>query len=368
MLDNMVLFDDTISLAYTVGMWAYSFGNVLSGILIKKFNYKLSYWLGGLSMIVGYLLSGSIRQPFAFYLTYGVLRGGGCGILFNTSLSALLFFKEGKTDGLSGVLLMVLGLGSVIFSPLITHWNETLGWRGSFTGLGLLGLLLIVCAWINPRSDDAGKDAAPTESIVNASIPDMDTKEMLGTASFWKYIVWSIISYIIGQSFAGYAAAFGTDIGVSSATCMLFVSIFSLCNSFGRLILGKLFELFPMRRMLAACNALFIVGSLVTATGLWILSALLLAIGAALVGLGFGSLMVCNVSVTRTYFGTQNYAMNFSIVTLESMPASALSMIIMNAFHDGIGSYLSAFACFLALSFAALLGTRWLRPPRARHS
>lgn len=54
MLDNMVLFDDTISLAYTVGMWAYSFGNVLSGILIKKFNYKLSYWLGGLSMIVGY--------------------------------------------------------------------------------------------------------------------------------------------------------------------------------------------------------------------------------------------------------------------------------------------------------------------------
>ena len=72
--------------------------------------------------------------------------------------------------------------------------------------------------------------------------------------------------------------------------------------------------------------------------------------------------------VETTYFGTQNYAMNFSIVTLESMPASALSMIIMNAFHDGIGSYLPAFACFLALSFAALLGTRWLRPPYARHS
>src|SRR6187402_621361 len=127
------------SLPYTLLMIGFGIGGIFMGRLADKRGVMLPVLIGSVGLAAGFVLAGLSGGIVAFALVHGLLLGlAGSSATFAPLVAdaSLWFVKRRGT----AVAICASGnyLAGAIWPPIVQHFVETVGWRQTYVGMGIL--------------------------------------------------------------------------------------------------------------------------------------------------------------------------------------------------------------------------------------
>ena len=147
--------------------------------------------------------------PDAFWAIIGrTLVGIGVAMLFVPTMKALAeWFRVGEFAMMTGILMAVGGLGSLVAATPLALLSSAIGWRWSFIAVGGFTLLLAILVWlfVRDRPADFGWDPPEVhESDGSDGIGLWEgVQRVLTRAVFWPVAIWFFFEMAIFFSFGG---------------------------------------------------------------------------------------------------------------------------------------------------------------------
>lgn len=355
--DDLGVSRTAFSLYGTIRALAAVAANLALPFLLRKGSVKLWIVVGMVSSSVNLMLLSQARSLSTIYLL--ALLGGTasalCGI---PSVTLILqnWFRHNFGTAIS-IAIASSGFGGMIFAPLLGRITAAASWRTGFRLMsflcGLIALLTLLCLRIAPANASPDHANASLSQSPNGHLP------LLGrTTSSRNFRMLLLINatFSLGPvAICTNTASVLQDIGFSTlfATGTGY-SIYSLANSSGKIVMGRLSDRYGPGKMLLVWYGavpLAMVSFMLCRTPqiLPILPGLLLAgLSAGIYGVPLP--IICRALYQNT--GEQVYAV--SLCSSVANFALAVSALIIHSFYDRTGSYMGALAFSLGLSAICL--------------
>lgn len=344
-----------IMMAFTINSAIGPIPMILGGYLVDKGYVKWTIAIGAFLFALGFFLTGFVTSPAMLYITYGLLAGLGQGFAYSGALSNTLRLFPDKRGLASGILTGGMGFAAVIASPIASSLIQSHDAKYAFKMIGLVYLVVVILAsflikpapagykpegWNPPAQSGAGK--------VNKTWTDM-----LKTPVFYVVISMFFVGAFSGLMIASQASPIGqTMFGLSAGTAALYVSLYSIANSSGRLIWGSVSD------KIGRSKTLLIIYSVVAAA-LFVLTVIPGQIGftIGIIGLGicFGGVMGVFPSIVMENYGPANQGVNYGIVfTGYSLAAFFAPRVAVQMAGANNGNYSQAFYVAIVLALVGL--------------
>ena len=178
-----------------------------AGLLSDSWGPRRTITLFFIIACFGSLLQG--MAPTVFWAIAGrTLVGVGVAMLFVPTMKILAeWFRAKEFASMTGILVAMGGVGTLIATSPLALLSNAVGWRFSFV---IIGMITIVCAaliWLVVRDhpSDAGFDILTHESASdNSSISLRDgVKQVIAHPGFWAISAWFFFECAIFFSFGG---------------------------------------------------------------------------------------------------------------------------------------------------------------------
>jgi len=156
---------------------------------------------------IGSLLLG--LAPSAFEAIIGrTLVGLGVAMLFVPTMKVLAeWFRVREFAMMTGILLAMGGLGSLIAATPLALLSAQIGWRFSFVVVAVFTFILIVLVWIFVRDKPADFGWPSPRAEVQSAPPPISlaegVKKVFTNTSFWALAIWFFSDCAIFFSFGG---------------------------------------------------------------------------------------------------------------------------------------------------------------------
>ena len=351
-----------------IGVALWGAGNLLCGIGIDAYGL---WWL---------------------YLTYGVLAGAGCGIMYVAPSACVTRWFPDRRGLANGLMLLGFGLGSFFFNlalagvPTFGHAAEAaniaIAARDSATVLGrgicppalrgidvhditnvftVSGIVFLIvglfCASLlhSPPSDFVAPGPVPDRSRER----DFTPGQMVHTPAF--YCLWGIffVDEFAAVAMLGNAVPIYSQLtGAGATTAAVVYGTLSLLNGLGRLAWAWVSDI--VGRPLATTTCLFLAGA-----SMAVLSRLHdhVAVGFAFAVFlfTFSGVFAIVPAMAADYFGTKYFGENYSFILTAATMAGFFSPVIVGTLEDATGSVtgaLTPIACVLMLACVLPLVTK----------
>ncbi len=346
-----------LTVNFTLTMSFFCLGGVLGSLLNKRIGLKntliISAILSGTGFIFTSFLSGSSISMLYFW--YGIVCGLGIGIAYNNIISAVNQWFLDKKGFSSGVLLMGYGASSLIVGSIAAKMisNVNFGWRNTYLSIGIaLFVVLFACALILKAKvfDDTDKTNL---SSVSLQTKDYTLTEMLKSISFWKAL--AVITFLAscGNTVISIAKDISLASGLSETLAVTMVGVLSICNGFGRIICGLIFDKFGCKKTMIYADMLTVIAGIVILEAVMNSSVVLCIAGLCIVGLSFGCCPTISAAFVADFFGKKNYNLNYSVFNLNLLIASLIA-----SFESYLlavsGGYTVPFVVLISLAVVAL--------------
>ena len=344
------------SMTFTISMIFFCIGGVISGLLLKKKSGRFIIMLSAVLLAAGFLLSSRIETLGGIYISYGVFCGLGVGLAYNANISTVIKWFPDKVGLISGVLLMCFGGGGLILGSVASSLIVSMGFRTTFVLLAVTFavILFIGGIFIVPPGEN---DVLPEKKIKGKGSESYETEistmDMLKRKSFWLYFGWAAVLTGAGLAVIGHAAVAAQDIGATVVQAALIMGIVSVSNGVGRVVAGLIFDRFGRKISVIWSNSTMVVAFSILLAALGTMNITLFILGGVVIGLAYGSIPPTNAAYVNLFYGTKNYALNFSIMNTVIIPGSILGPLLAGAIKTSTGSYLNAFAIILGLAAVA---------------
>ncbi len=364
-----------LSLTFTICMGFFCVGGFVGGLLNGKINVKFSVWASALFFFLGFLIASRANSTSVLYLGYGVFCGFASGLVYNAVMSTMLGWFPDKQGMVSGILLFGFGFSSFLVGKVyqaVTPSGEGVdAWRNTFFMFGILLLVVIaVCGFffVKPtpedlagiRTDKAAGGKKKAEGIEATPV------EMVKNPSFWLYFAWAVLLSAAGLALISQASGVATEVGpdVDLGTIATVVGLISICNGFGRLFFGGLFDKAGRMVTMTLITISFMISVTVIILALSSRSFMLIIVGFICTGFSYGGVNPMNSAVIRAYWGSKNYPVNFSIINMNLL-VSSFGSTIAGMLYDKSGSFLSTFIAMIGAAVAAMVCNVLIRAPKA---
>jgi MFS family permease len=329
-------------------------GGMLAGYLSDRFGTQVVVLAGGGLLGLGLVLSSQVGHLWQFYLTFGVMVGGGVSAFYVPLTVLALKWFEGRRGMAAAVVSAGNGFGILALSPLSRWLINQFDWRTALLLLGDLAWLVVIPAAIllrpapGTRGAGAGAGAAEADRSIFAAWP-----------------VWAIgiTHFACCAAHSGpifHMVSHAIDLGVPSMAAATILGLSGLSSIFGRIGTGLLADRFGTKRTLVTMlTAQAVMLSLyLVARDLESLYALGLAFGVA-----YGGVMPLYALVTREYFGERIMGTAYGVVFFISCIGMGLGSYAGGFIHDAVGSYQWLFLASLAVGTMAVVMAVTLRSP-----
>lgn len=243
-----------------IGMLCYGLGMPMAGYLVGKYGTRPVLLLGTVIVVASTIWTVSAREPWSFFLAFGVLMSLGLAFTSPVALTPVIsrWFTRQR-----GMALFFLSTGSMagiaVMTPVLTYAIETVGWQNTLLGFAAVFTLVIVPTALFVIRDDAPAhtDLLPDQiadlaaaSAVPASAP-LKIRQAIRTSTFWK-IVLGLFTCGFSMNLLGtHGVPMLMDHGYDAITSSLGIGLIGLVAIFGTLILGRLSDIVPRRNILA---------------------------------------------------------------------------------------------------------------------
>lgn len=300
-------------------------------------------WIGAagiLCLAAGLLLSSYTTALWQLLLIYALLMAGANalgGALYAQTVAARWFRgRRGLALGLSSI---GSSMGALIFPLLVSTLLGIIGWRQAMQVLALivpliaLPLMLLIVA-DSPEHKGCVPDldaAEPREQVEGVWTTPMILRERY----FWAMLVALVPIVVTPVALTGNLAPYAQDLGISAQAAGGLMSIWALCNIFGKVSFGYLADRIEQRLLYLLALLPSVVALL-----LLLLAPSYLTLLLAMMALGIGSggyLPLIGMMISR-HFGVLAYG---SVVGLFLMCTRATVLAPPGAgwVRDHFGSY-----------------------------
>lgn len=325
----------------------FAFAMILAGKCQDKFGPRLTAFIGGILVGLGFIWISQTTSYVSWVLGFGLLAGVGIGFGYSAATPpALKWFPPEKTGLIAGLVVSGFGLASVYIAPLSQYLLGAWGLQKAMLFFGI-AFLIVVCGLsmmlVNPPTGFVpGAVSAPPPSAAQGlqgirltptisgwlpeaggSVQAEDNQKKQRDASPLDiikkldfYVLWFI--YFIGAG-AG-LMVIGSVAGMAKKSlgelAFLVVAIMAIGNAGGRIIAGvlsdKIGRSYTLMIMLSFQAVLMFLS--IPIVGAEKGSAVLLVLIATFIGFNYGTNLSLFPSYTKDLWGLKNFGMNYGIV------------------------------------------------------
>ena len=318
----------TATLPYTIFIAVFVLGNYLGGVSTTKNGMKKTLLYGYILMVAGWLITTFLPKNmfWGMVITFGGLFGIGDGMVYNVIVALTPKWFPDRKGLASGLTLAALGLSATIFSPMVSGWLSSFGFKTFmivamiYVGVALIGLLTLK----NPPEGYMVQTAAGGAAKALAPQKQYEVKEAVRMKEFWIVMglyFCAVPAYLL---LSAIFVSYGQSKGLDATMATLGVSIASLCQVGGRLILPTVSDKIGRK-------AAFAVSFLVTAGGIVILTFAtgpMYVLCFALLSLSYGGCNACFGPIAADIWGTKNLGTILSLTMIGFGVGSIASTIL----------------------------------------
>ena len=347
--------DSELSWPFMICMICFTAGNIIAARAGKRFRHPYIVWCAGLIAFAGLFMASRVSAPWQLNIAYGVCMGISVGMAYNSIVTTGSTWFADKPGTITGILMMAFGCGSLVFAPLDNYLLSTVGWSRTFLYLGIAFLLVSACCgkFICMPPEDYRCPPPKKKECVSFGV-EYTTAQMLRRPSFWLLLTWAIAVAIVGYSGINQVFMIANSIGIKDVAASFAVSLVSVGNGLSRIISGKVFDEKGGRWEMGMISVLLLMSMACLLPAIRFENHALLFVGMALFGMGFGGGSPTIANFVRSFYGSENFAMNYSMLNFNSVVASIISQFISGYVLTVSGSYyvMMLCVCFVVLIVA----------------
>ncbi len=360
-----------LALNFTLTMCFFCLGAFFGSILNKKIGLLFTLISSAVLTGAGFVLTGFLKVDFPVFLifTYAVLAGTGIGISYNVVVSTVTSWFPDKKGFSSGCLMLGFGLSTLVLGNVIDtlYMSESFGWRKTFILLGILLSAVLSLAAITLKKPDGNTQLPSSENKITAKSEsferrDFSTKEMLLNFTFWRAFLCMTLLTAVGNSVISFARDLVISVDASANVATTMVGILAVCNGFGRILTGILFDRFGRKFAMYSANIVTIIAAVVILTAVSLNSLSICIAGLCLTGLSYGSCPTVTSAFTSAFYGQKHFAVNYSLINFNLIFASFIAGFS-NTLMLNTGSFTASFIMLLILSIVAMVLNVTIRNP-----
>ena len=349
----------SLSFTFTLCMSFFCLGGLVGGILSKRVPIAVNLLAAAVIFFVGFRITSGITSLSGLYIGFGVLSGFASGLAYNAVMGSVMGWFPDVQGLISGILLMGFGISSFLVGKIYTALLPSMGWRAEFRVFAWILLVAIALSALLIRKPEAKQKAAATGGYSSA--------EMLKEKSFWIYALWTVLLSSTGLAFIAQASGILHEASpnVTASTAATVIGLISIFNGIGRVIFGGLFDKIGYRRNMLFDCVLYIAALALAILGLKSGSFVTVVLAFIAFGLAYGGVTPLNSAVISSFFGTENYAVNFSIINL-TLIISSFGGTLAGMIYDRTGSYMTMLVCFTVIVVLGIVASLALKKPEKK--
>jgi MFS family permease len=338
-------------------------GGLIAGYLSDRFGTRAVVLGGGAMLGLGLVLSSRITEPWHFYLTFGVLVGGGVSCFYvPLTVTAVKWFDD-RRGMAAAIVSSGNGFGILALSPLTRWLIDTFDWRTAFWMLGDLAWLVVIPAafFLRPAPVDARPARAPVAR--GSAAPPSIANAGAAAVRSWPFWAIALTHFACCAAHSGpifHMVSHALDQGVPSMTAASILGASGLASIGGRVMTGIVADRYGAKPTLVAA---LVFQALMVSTYLFVQTTGGLYALAVLFGIAYGSAMPLYALLVREYFGERVMGTVYGAVFVISCTGMGLGSWAGGAIHDVFGSYQGLFLVSFALGAAGIVTGLGLRPP-----
>src|SRR5665647_130619 len=353
------------SLIFTISIIFFCLGGIAGGFITGRKSPGFTILISAILLLCGFAASSQINSLIGIYITYGVISGFGIGLSYNAVISTVTRWFPEKPGVISGFLLMGFGLGAMLLGSTAYTLIKAIGWRETFLVLGVaFGIVVFIGSrlLVLPPSDYVFPKAVARAKGADIVGMEIDSSLMLKRPTFWKYLVWSVLSTAMGLALIGHAAPFAIDLNGKEWVALV-VGLFSVCNGLGRVSLGAICDRIGLKKTMTIINTTYL-----TAIALLIAAAVsksipLLLVGFMVTGLSYGGVPTMNTVFANSFYGKKYFPQNLGLVNTSLIGAAILGPYVAGTLRTASGSYLSTLYAMAILAIIAFVVNFLIKRP-----
>lgn len=357
-----------LALNFTIAMTFFCVGGLLGAQLSKRIGHKITLLLAGIFSATGFILTAVLNgfSVLVLYVTYGILAGIGIGIAYNVVIATVSAWFPDKKGLCSGCLMMGFGASALILGNTAdAMFKSSIGWRATYVALGVaIFVILTFAGFIIKKPDSAiafqKTDCSDTEEKEQLKKQDFTSKQMLCSLSFWMAFICISFLAAVGSSVISFAKDLALSVQAPETLAVSLVGVLSVCNGFGRILTGAVFDIIGCRKTMLLANILTICAAGVSLTAVSVNSLTLCIIGVCLTGMSYGACPTITAAFTSSHFGMKNFSNNMAIMTFTVMVGSFVATAS-NKVLEASGEYIATFIMLLLLTIIALILNIFIR-------
>ncbi|WP_158607419.1 MFS transporter [Aerococcus agrisoli] len=335
------------------------FGSWISGLLAK--NFTKVFMIASLVYGLAYMAFGLVNNTFLFYLL-SILVGFGFLSTSAMAMSILIsnWFVEKRGLALS-IALSGIGIGGIIWSPIVTNLINSIGWRASYMTYGaiMIAVTLLVGKFIFvAKPEDMGLEAlgantanqtSATSQKENLRVP-FNLKESVRKPFFILLLLGAVFVGLsnnggLGQFPPYMQSIHGAQLGA------LIISVYSAVGILGKLLLGSIADKFGVVVATIWTSVALALTYFLAATTTSYGFAILLAV---LFGLGNANGTVLAPLVVSAIYPTKSYAQVYGLVNQFLFLGMMFGSLIAASIADA-ASYTTAWYVFAVISLLIIV-------------
>ncbi len=333
-------------------------GGILAGYLSDRLGTRAVVLLGGGLLGLGLVLSSQVRELWQFYLTFGVMVGGGVSAFYVPLTVLAVKWFDGRRGLAAGIVSAGNGFGILALSPLSRWLINQFDWRMALLLLGDLAWLFVIPSALFLRSAPAAQ--SPVKGGAGIGRPETGGGSIFGSWPVWAIGITHFACCAAHSGPIFHMVSHAIDEGVGGMAAATLLGVSGLSSIFGRIATGLVADRAGTKRTLVTTLALQagMIALYLVARDEGALYALGLAFGVA-----YGGVMPLYALVTREYFGEKVMGTAYGVVFFVSCIGMGLGSYAGGVVHDALGSYQWLFLGSLLVGGMAAVLAATLRPP-----
>ncbi len=346
------------SLPYTFMMVCLGIGGLWTGRMADRHGLMKVLWIGALAVAGGFLWAAQSGSIWTFGLAHGLL-----GLLGGASTFAPLLADTSQWwNRRRGIAVAICASGNYIagalWPPLVQHGIETIGWRPTYTIMGLVcGLGMFALSGLMRQRPPL----APPQPVAAAgAAPAADRSRPFGlspSSAQWLLCVAGVGCCVAMSMPQVHIVAYCTDLGYGAARGAEMLSLMLASGIVSRLVSGFICDRIGGIRTLLLGSALQGVALLLF---LPFDGMVPLYVVSALFGLFQGGIVPSYAIIIREHFALQEVGARVGAVIMATLIGMALGGWLSGWIFDQTGSYDAAFINGIAWNLLNLAITGWL--------
>ena len=329
----------------------------VAGKLQERFGVKRVTMASGSLLGLGFFLTAHSSSLMMLWLSAGVLVGlaDGAGYLLTLS-NCVKWFPERK-GLISAFSIGSYGLGSLGFKFIDSHLLATVGLEKTFVIWGAIVLVMIVFGATLMKDAPNHPAATAANGVVEN---DFTLAESMRKPQYWMLAVMFLTACMSGLYVIGVAKDIAQGmVHLDVATAANAVTVISIANLSGRLVLGILSDKISRIRVITIGQVVSLVG--MAALLFAPLNALTFFAAIACVAFNFGGTITVFPSLVSEFFGLNNLAKNYGVIYLGFGIGSICGSLIASLF----GGFYVTFCVIFALLILSLALSTTIRQPKS---